>query len=435
MKRIILVFLLPALSGALAFSGGSGDKGGGGTGAAKPVTLRFSWWGSDPRHQATLNAIDLYHTLHPNITIEGEYQGNNGYLQKMMTQVAGGTEPDLITVDYIHLPQYTARGNILADLSTQKVIDLSPYPETILKEYCGINGKIVGLPMGTNGFGAVINKAFYAKHNIPLDTVWTWDKMIEEGGRIHRSNPEDYLIAFDSLGTFFFDLYLYSKTGKYWTNDTTYTIDVSRNDIVEAFTVLKQLYDSGTAQPLGETNLFRNLQEQNPRWQNDQLGFMLVWSALDRFKNVVKPGNVAVGKPPFVKGGNQQIQTKPSMLLCISNRSTHIAEAAEFANWLLNDDEATKILGAQRSVPTNQKAFDLLSRLNVIDPEVAAMVTFTLAAPASPPPLALYNSEIGSIFADISEQVVFGRLSPGDAADKFIADMQTRLNALKGQQG
>ena len=38
----------------------------------EPVTLRFAWWGSDARHEATLAAIERYTELHPNVTIEGE---------------------------------------------------------------------------------------------------------------------------------------------------------------------------------------------------------------------------------------------------------------------------------------------------------------------------------------------------------------------------
>ena len=33
-------------------------------------TLRFSWWGGDDRHEATLNALELWETLHPDIVID-----------------------------------------------------------------------------------------------------------------------------------------------------------------------------------------------------------------------------------------------------------------------------------------------------------------------------------------------------------------------------
>ena len=49
------------------------------------VTLRFAWWGGDSRHEATLAAIEAYEKEHPNVKIEGEYQGYDGYYEKMIT--------------------------------------------------------------------------------------------------------------------------------------------------------------------------------------------------------------------------------------------------------------------------------------------------------------------------------------------------------------
>ena len=40
---------------------------------AKQVTLRFSWWGDDTRHQATLNAIKLFVYKYPNRRIKAAY--------------------------------------------------------------------------------------------------------------------------------------------------------------------------------------------------------------------------------------------------------------------------------------------------------------------------------------------------------------------------
>ena len=114
----------------------------------KPVTLRFMWWGGDTRHAATLNAIERYTELHPNVTIEGEYQGYDGYQQKLMTQIASGNEPDIIQLDYIWFPDLSQQKDIFVDLSAATAVDLSSYNQSFLEEYCSIEGKIV-LPMSS----------------------------------------------------------------------------------------------------------------------------------------------------------------------------------------------------------------------------------------------------------------------------------------------
>lgn len=444
-KRVLAMALsvLLAISLLAGCTGGSSSTAAstaGSSGASDaPVTLRFSWWGADARHEATLKAIDRYTELHPNVTIEGEYQGYDGYQQKLMTQIAGGTEPDIIQLDYVWFPELAAQGDTFADLSTLSVVDLTPYSESVLEQYCSINGKVIALPMGTNGFGIMINKAFFEKHNIPLDTEWTWEKMIEIGREIHATNPNDYLFSLDSgtsaggLATFVLSNYIYSKTGKYWANETDNTINASKEDLSAAFTMMKELFDSGAAQPLGDANLFTAQIEQNPKWLNGEMGFTLDWSGtVSKYKEVVGADNFAVGKPPYVEGGvSQSISFKPSMVLGVSNKSANVEVAADFANWMMNDPEAVEILGTQRSIPTNQNAFNQLSEAGTIDKDVAEMVDFTNLDPASPPPLVQNNAEVADIIKDLCEQVVFGKLTPDAAADKFLADVQAKMDTLK----
>ena len=68
-------------------------------GKQEKVTLRFAWWGDEGRHQATLKAIELYMDRNPNVTIEAEYGGFDGYQQKISTQLAGQTAPDIIQLN------------------------------------------------------------------------------------------------------------------------------------------------------------------------------------------------------------------------------------------------------------------------------------------------------------------------------------------------
>lgn len=435
---VLCVVLICMGTGSMLFAQGKTEKGE----AQNVVTLRFSWWGSDPRHEATLKAIARYQELYPNVRIEGEYQGYSGYQQKLMTQIAGRTEPDLIQLDHAWNPDLSTQGDVFLDLAQQKNVDLTQYPASVLDEFCTINGKIISIPMGTNGFGAMINKNFFAKHDIPVDIVWTWEKMIEIGAKINKSNREDYLFAIESgtstggLGPFVLGAYIYNLTGKYWADDATYTIQTSRADLVKAFTILKELYTSGTAQPLGDASLFTGQMEQNPKWLNGQIGFTVDWSGtIGKYKSAVGAESFTVGMPPFVEGGNnRKIASKPSMELALSARTAHPDIATHFANWLFNDPEAVAIMGTQRSIPANQTAFTLLNEANAIDPDVALMCELTATAPASPVPSIQNNNEVADIIKDICEQVVYGRMTPSTAADVFLSSVQAKLTTLQARR-
>lgn len=72
------------------------------------VTLRFAWWGGDDRHTATLKAIEEYQKINPNVKIEAEYQGYDGYNDKILTQLAGGTQPDIMQTIATAAAEYQA---------------------------------------------------------------------------------------------------------------------------------------------------------------------------------------------------------------------------------------------------------------------------------------------------------------------------------------
>ncbi len=403
---------------------------------AKDITMRFAWWGSDARHQATLAAIDAYRQKNPHVTIEGEYQGYDGYQQKLMTQIAGGSAPDLIQFDYIWNQDLAVQGDNFVDFNTKADVNLAAFPEKVLKEYCTVNEKLIGLPMGTNGFGLDMNKKFFEKYGLSVDTEWTWDKFIEEGRKIHAKDKEAYLFCTDpsALPIVVFDPYIRSKTGAYWLNDD-FKVTASKEDITEAFATIKELFESGTAQPLGETALYNTKLEQMPKYINGQVGSSLEWSGtVGKYKNVLKPENFAVAKPVTVKDGkDQSIAFKPSMLLGVYSKSQEADEAVKFANWFLNDQDASMILTDSRSIPTSEVAKKVLVDANKVDLDIAKVVDFTLKNPAAAPPVALSNAEVFEIEKDVCQKVAYSKITPEQAADELTSRVQAKLDELKAK--
>lgn len=408
------------------------------TGETKPedsketATLRFMWWGGDTRHAATLKAIERYTELHPNVTIEGEYQGYDGYQQKLMTQIASGNEPDIIQLDYVWFPDLSQQENIFVDLSAAPAIDLSSYNQSFLEEYCSIEGKIVALPMGTNGSGLIYNKEFFEKHNI-TNAQFTWDSLLEEAARINAEAPGDYLFACETTSiSGIFARYLRSKNGKHWMAEDSSSVAATREELVDAFAYIQKLFSNPGIQPLGEANLFASQMEQNPIWANGQLGFVMDWSGtIGKFAGIIGDDKIGVAPPPIEEGGYTLIDTKPSMVVAVSQKSKNTDIATDFINWMMNDTEAIEILGTERSVPTNEKALAHLEEIKVVSPPMAEMVQFTLQDPASPPPVMSANSIVGEIVNMIMEEVAFKSVTPEEAADNFINTINEKLASLK----
>ncbi|HVK36177.1 MAG TPA: extracellular solute-binding protein, partial [Microlunatus sp.] len=77
---------------------GSSNSGGGG-GDAGTADLAFTWWGNDVRNKNTSAAIEAYTKANPGVKIAPQPGEWSSYWDKLATQVAGNTAPDVIQMD------------------------------------------------------------------------------------------------------------------------------------------------------------------------------------------------------------------------------------------------------------------------------------------------------------------------------------------------
>lgn len=440
---ICAVTMLIALLSGCGNGTSTGDNSSGGTNGSKQtqngqqneqVTLRFSWWGSDARHQQTLEAMEAYSKLYPNITIEGEYGGYDGYEEKLMVQLSGGTAPDVIQTDPIWNAELGAQKDNFVDLATQSAIDMSQFDEDVISGFCTVNGIVIGLPMGINGSGLQINKSFMEKFGIDLNTKWTYEKVIEVGKQVHEQDPECYLLGLDSTGLQigFMSNYSRTKFGKYWIDDN-YQVNLNKEQLADLFTTMKELFDSGAATPLGESDLYEASLEQYPRFVNGQVGMVDDWSGtVSKYKGVIGADNYAISDSLEVENAvDDSHPYKASMLMSVYGKSKHVDEAVKFVNWFLNDEEAARILKDCRSIPASKSARQVLVDENLVDEHIMQMVENALTKPADPTPLVMNNSEIVEITKDVIQKVVFGAVTPEEGADELISRVTEKLDELK----
>lgn len=403
--------------------------------AAPNVTLRFSWWGTESRHKATLAAIDLYMKKNPNVKIEAEYSGFDGYQQKLFVQLAGGEAPDVIQIDQAWLRDIMNQGNLLEDLNKYKsVIKIDEFDKNFLEKNCTINRKLVGLPTGINSATYVVNKNLLTKFGIKPDTKWNWDNLLEIGTRIHKQDPSCYLLVYDTnINTLeLIRSYLTNKTGTQWIKPD-YTLGFDKKLLVEALTYYRKLLDSGTLEPLTDTSVFENKIEQNTRWIKGKIVMVYGWASnLSVFKR--PEFDLTVMLP--VIGTNAKatgVIVRSSQVFSIYSKSAHKTEAAKFLNWLYTDPEAIIALGMSRGVPPTDKAMQLLSEKNIVDKNIALATSLGIKNAGLPENALSTNNELQQMSLDTILKVGFGKLSPEQAADEFINNLTAKLAEMKAK--
>ncbi len=393
------------------------------------VTLRFAWWGSEVRHEALLAAIDTYMTLNPHVTIEAEYSGFDGYYQKLVTQFAGNTAPDLTPLSMDWINEIAVKGDLVMDLYTLKDhINLDAFNQEFLTKYAVHDGKLVGLPMGVNGMVVAYNKSFFDRFGIPADTVWDWNAIHEIGKRVHEQDSGAYLLSmFDYRG--FLQPYVNQITGNQWIHDDM-TIGFDEAAIAQAFGYYKQLLDDGVLQPVAESSLYPDVAD-NIQWQNGNIGMLFTLaSTIAKLKTNVP--DVEVARFPIATDAKTSgVLVNPSNPLAINKMTKHPEEAAKFASWLLTDAASAEQLKDVYSVPPVEANAQMLAEKSLIDATTAQAVELALQRPGDPVNGISNNQEIAQIVTDIMQQVAFGRITPEQGAKDVVNRVSDKLKEVK----
>lgn len=433
---LAIATILSACSGSNSNAGNQGTAVNGNAGQNKDekVTLRFSWWGGESRHKATLAAIDMYMKQNPNVTIEAEYGTFDGYYQKLQTQLSGGTAPDLIQLDYLWINDLVRQVDLFVDMYTLKdTIDISEFDEQFLRDWAIINGQLQGVPTGMNALTTIVNKSFMDREGIPMHEKWTWEQIIAEGQKLNQKNPKMFLINSDlsTLTEKIVPSYHSQLTGKYLVNADN-TLGFDQQSMTETFTFLKSLFDTGVLQPLGESALYNAKTEQNPKWINGETAMTIANVAdIPKLRGTAANFDITTTLFPVKENAKSTgINARPSQLIGINKNSKHIEEATKFLNWFFSDKEAILTLGVERSIPVKPSSQELLLANDKLDQVVATSLETALANQAAAPSYMNNNQELMKISNEVIEKVAFGKLTPEAAAAEMIERYEAKLKEI-----
>lgn len=219
----------------------------------EPITLRFSWWGGDERNAATLDVIEQFEQLHPNVTIEAEYGGNDGYHDKLATQLASGTAADIVQVDPEIFPQYVNTGDYFIDYQDYSNMDLSTFDENYISlEINGrYDGKQLGLPTGISGAGILVNQDLADAIGLDFTKAYTWDDLFEMGKKVREYDDSMYLLCANKEYIVNLVVFNYGKQlcGKTLFDIESGQLNITEEQMKQVMEYVQKLYDEEVVAP------------------------------------------------------------------------------------------------------------------------------------------------------------------------------------------
>lgn len=405
-----------------------------GSGSSAPnETLQLSFWGDASRNKLTRNAITLFKQAHPNVTINSWFADFNSYFNKLNTQIAGGTEPDLIQMDMAYVAQYVNQHQLLdlTSLISDKTIDLSDFDQNMMAN--SEDNKVpYGISLGGNYECMIYDTNLVQEAGMaPPPTSWTWAEFADYAGKLSKALAAKKIYGTpDASGAIdMFEIWVRQHGTELYTPDgkVAFPVDV----VVSWFTYWDGLRKAGASAPA-------ELQAAST-----SAGSGPAASLLNQGKTVFATGHSnqfsgyqVLSQHKFAlqtipTGPQPGLYLKPSMLMSIGAKSKYAKDAAAFINFLITNPSGAKAIGLDRGIPGSARARAALQpSLKDVDKAVLAYASLiansnqTSARTILDPPNA---GKLQTALNNVSQAVSFGKQSPAEGARAFYQQAQQAL--------
>ncbi len=327
-------------------------------------TISFMWWGSDTRHQKTIEVIEMYEEL-TGLNIEYENYDGSGYWTSFQAKMAGDDLPDVFQMGNNWATYYDTIYP-LNDYIEDGTIDTSAISDTMLSVTMNqANGDITGISNGTNARCFAYNPAIFDEAGVEYPTEnWTWDDFAAACRKIHEvtGNPAISTLEYNSL---VFSAVTQWKEGYNFYNmeGTDFDFEGDTEPIAYIIDLLVELMKEGCIADYGVQNEIGTNIEADWIAYGDAAMIMLSSNQFQALSNVAAESDIELELctiPRVHADGQSGMAVRSSQELCIYSKSEKKDIAANFINFFENSIEANKILNCERGVSVNS---DVLAAL------------------------------------------------------------------------
>jgi len=388
------------------------------------IELRVAWWGSQNRHDRTVQAIKLFEEQHPNIKVTYEFAGWDDYWPLVKTEAGGGNLPDVMQMDYEYVAEWVGNGLLkpLDDYVATGVLDVTDVAEDGLSWFIE-DGKLYGVPLGISPEAWVLDLDAFEKAGVEVPQQdWAWDDFEETAQEIHDKlgiwgnniqishiqNWESMLLGYGES--------VYGLDGK--------SLDFTDEPVIEFFNMILRLQDAG-AIPTREEEVEYLTSDASPFVQGEAAMTWIGGSNLliGLWETAGLDRNLKLTHIPRPEGGQPSVYIRPSMSFSVSAHSQHPEEAAMFVDWFIHSVEANEILMAERGVPVSKAVRDgLKAQLERAQLEVFEYIDRVEADGSprpNPSPPGHGDIRANVYYPELVDPVLYGLLTPEEALENF----------------
>ncbi|WP_432826036.1 ABC transporter substrate-binding protein [Dactylosporangium sp. CA-092794] len=389
----------------------------GGAGSNGTITLNVNLFGN-------FGYKDLYAQYekdHPNIKIQEHTAAYNDHHRDLATHLAAGSGAgDIEGIDTGFIAQMRERGNLFADLGTDRQ---SQYLDWKWKASLTKDGKQIAYGTDVGGLAICYRRDLFEKAGMPTDrdqvsAAWHsgWDKYIEFGKQYAQKAPTGSAF-FDGGGQLFNAIIGQASTG-YYSEDNTIVVGTNP-EVRAAWDLSVQAIQSNLS-----AKLIGSSQEWNNGFAKDQFATIAcpAWM-MTKIKDQSKQaaGKWDVAEVP-AGGGNWG-----GSYLAVPKQGKHIEEAKALAAWLTAPEQQAKVFTQQGNLPSIPSLYDKPEIAQYKDPffnNAPVGQLFTAAAKQLKPQYQGPRAgDIQTTIRDALVRIEQGKQSPDDSWKQMVGDV------------
>jgi multiple sugar transport system substrate-binding protein len=428
MKKFLCI-ATAALIAISALTGCAGNKNSSSSAASEDANakaeLTFMWWGNQVRNDRTQKVIQLYEEKNPNVTITPQMVDWASYWNKLATQAAANSAPDIIQQDYSQIDSYASK-NLLLDMTPYTkngVFDTTNIAKDIIASGT-IKNKFIAISIGSNVLDLIYDPAVLTKAGLPaISNNWTWDDFDTTVENVYKKTglPADEL--FPTGSTLLIEYAareaggsLYSKDGKSLGFKDVKCIQSGYERL------LTHVKDGSFVSPdkmaaatqIELDPLVSGKSWLSSCWSNQYVAYA---TAAKRTLTLI---NLPINKDAKKMG----LYNKPGQFLSVSANTKYKTASMKFVNFFENTTDANYILLGERGVPTNSKVAEAVKAK--VDTNTAVQFEYVnlmnskkLVSPVDPPNPSS-ATQIGTLEKGFYDKVAYQKESPAQAAADFF---------------
>ena len=417
--------ILPAIACLLALAVAAPAR-------ADPVELRMSWWGGNEIHRTLLDSVRRFEAAHPDIRVRTEYTGWTGHLERLTTQIAGGTGPDLMQVNWNWLVLFSRDGRGFHDLDTLgDALDLAPF-DAEARAMGSVHGHLNALPTSMAARLFYFNETTFAKAGIAPPA--NWDELVAAGPVFReRLGPDYYPIDLHLQDVIALTRsWLVQQTGQPLIDEANRRVNATPDQLAGMARFYQRLVDAHVTPDVRTRASYGHVAPHEMRpWIDGRFAGTYQWiSAIGKFIDTLAPGQKVVLAPyPILPGARDAgLLYRPAMMYAINARSAHPREAARLMDFLLNDEAAVEAMGLKRGVPVSTRAVAALERGGAMHGLAVDGFAQVKALPHGVVESAWFeHARVRDAFIDAFERFAYGRTDADTLGRELHADLERIL--------